>query len=193
VMSFAAVVGLPLPLLPLHLLWINLVTDGLPALALVTDPPQSEVMSRPPLDPAAPILGRPEWARIVAAGALEASVVVVAFLLVLDRGTLEEARSVAFSTIVVSQLLRSFAARSATRIFWAVGAFTNLWLLGVVVLSVALQVGLFAFPATRDVFSLSTMGGWGVGLALALGFVPVSVLEIAKLVRGGGATRGLPG
>lgn len=182
-MLTAVVVGLPLPLLPLHLLWINLVTDGLPALALVSDPPHPDIMRRPPRQPGSPVLGRGEWMLLGATALLEGSVVFVAFVLELQAAGLEAARSMAFATLVVSQLLRSFATRSPTRIFWEVGAFTNLWLLGVVAVSVAMQIGLFAWPVTREIFDLATLGAEGVALALLLGFIPVSVIEIAKLVR----------
>ena len=74
VMLAAALVGLPLPLLPLHLLWINLVTDGLPALALATDPVSPDVMKRPPRPPGEPILGRREWRTVVFTGLLQAAV-----------------------------------------------------------------------------------------------------------------------
>src|SRR5690606_21265077 len=148
-MLAAVLVGLPVPLLPLHLLWINLVTDGLPALALVSDPPQPDVMRRPPRPPGAPVLGRGPWALLGATPLLEGGVVFVAYVLELRAAGLQEARSLAFATLVVSQLLRSFATRSPTHVFWEVGAFTNLWLLGVVTVSVGLQVGLFAWPFTR--------------------------------------------
>src|SRR5262249_19667256 len=71
VMLGAALVGLPLPLLPLHLLWINLVTDGLPALALAMDPPAEDVMLHPSRSSREPMLGRAEWLAVVLMGALE--------------------------------------------------------------------------------------------------------------------------
>lgn len=182
-MLAAVAVGLPVPLLPLHLLWINLVTDGLPALALVSDPPQPDVMRRPPRRPGAPVLGRAAWTLVGATAVLEGGVVFAAYATELQLAGVREARSFAFATLVVSQLLRSFAARSPTRVFWEVGVFTNLWLLGVVTFSVGLQVALFALPFTRGLFDLAPLGFGGVTLALALGFVPVSVLEIGKLLR----------
>jgi hypothetical protein len=64
----AAALGMPLPLLPLQLLWVNLMTDGLPALALVTDPADDQVLARPPRPPSAPMLGRAEWLAIGGGG-----------------------------------------------------------------------------------------------------------------------------
>ena len=79
-MLVAAVAGWPLPLLPLHLLWINVVTDGLPALALVVDPPEHDVLKRPPRDPEEPMLGRTQWRLIVATGLLEAATTLGVFV-----------------------------------------------------------------------------------------------------------------
>src|SRR6185503_213080 len=118
----AAVIGLPMPLLPLHLLWINLVTDGLPALALVVDPVDSEAMSRPPRNPQEPMLGRSEWSVIAFTGALQAGVTLGVFAWALASRNLAEARNLAFSVLVFGELLRAFAARSTTRLFWEVGA-----------------------------------------------------------------------
>src|SRR6185436_13869768 len=96
VMLIAAVAGLPLPLLPLHLLWINLVTDGLPALALVMDPPDPDALRHPPRPPAEPMLGRPEWTGIVSTGALEAAVILGVFGWALAREGVDVARALAF-------------------------------------------------------------------------------------------------
>ena len=133
VMLVAALGGLPLPLLPLHLLWINLVTDGLPALALVVDPPEEDVLQRPPRHPDEPMLGRAQWRFIIAVGLLEAAATLGVFVWALNARDLAEARTLAFSTLVFGELFRAFAARSTTRLFWEVGAFTNLRLLAVVV------------------------------------------------------------
>ncbi len=93
VMLAASLVGLPLPLLPLQLLWINLVTDGLPALALVMDPARSELLSRPPRRPDEPMLGRPQWRHILLVGSLEAAVVLGVFVWADPGQQLERARA----------------------------------------------------------------------------------------------------
>src|SRR6185295_3014703 len=92
VMLAAAVAGLPLPLLPMHLLWINIVTDGLPALALVMDPTDRDVLERVPRDPREPMLGRAQWHVILLIGAFEGSAVLGVFAWGLQAGTLLEAR-----------------------------------------------------------------------------------------------------
>ena len=132
-MLVAALGGLPLPLLPLHLLWINVVTDGLPALALVVDPPEDDVLRWPPRHPAELMLGRSEWRFIISTGLLQAVATLGVFVWALNTRDLINARNLAFSVLVFGELFRAFAARSTTRLFWEVGAFTNLRLLGVVV------------------------------------------------------------
>ncbi len=183
VMFGAAVVGLPAPLLPLHLLWINLVTDGVPALALVTDPVDPEVMQKPPRHPEEPMLGRSQWTLIALTGLLEASVTLGVFVWALQARNFQEARNLAFSVLVFGELFRAFAARSTTRLFWEVGAFTNLRLLGVVVLSVLLQLALHHIPATQALFQIEALTLSDCALALGLGLIPVSILEVSKLLR----------
>jgi Ca2+-transporting ATPase len=179
----ASLVGLPMPLIPLHLLWINLVTDGLPALALVTDPPDADTMRRQPRAPDEPMLAGPQWGRVLFTGLVEGLLVLGVFAFTHDRYGLDFARDMAFTTLVFSELLRAFAARSTERVIWEVGPFSNLWLLGVVVLSGVVQIGLHHLTATSALFHLADMGLRELAVALALGFVPVTVLEIAKLVR----------
>ncbi|RKH71950.1 cation-transporting P-type ATPase, partial [Corallococcus interemptor] len=178
----ASLLGLPLPLLPLHLLWVNLVTDGLPALALVMDPAPPDVMRRPPRRPEEPMLGRREWTAVLGTGLLDAAVTLGTFLWALRHLSLEEARTLTFTVLVVCQVLRAFAARSAGMLHWEVGTFTNGALLGVVAFTLALQVALPEVPLLAAFFSLVPLAATHLLLALGLGLIPVSVLELRKLV-----------
>jgi len=183
VMLGAAVAGLPFPLLPLQILWVNLVTDGLPALALVMDPPDDRVLSRPPRRSNEPMLGRPEWQSILWTGALQAVAVLVVFVWTLDTRDLEAARNLAFSTLVFGELFRAFAARSPTRVFWEVGAFTNVLLLLVVAVSVLLQLGLHHLPFAQELFEIGPVSLNDCVIGIAVGLGPVTLLELSKLVR----------
>jgi Ca2+-transporting ATPase len=183
VMFAASIAGLPLPLLPLHLLWVNLVTDGLPALALVMDPTSEDVMSQRPRRPDEPMLGRSEWLTILTTGGLQAMVTLGVFVWALRSRDLTEARNLAFSVLVFGELFRAFAARSPTRLFWEVGAFTNLRLLGVVVLSFLVQLGIHHIPATQALFQIGDLPLADCLLAVALGLIPVTVIELSKLLR----------
>ncbi len=179
----AAAVGWPLPLLPLQLLWVNLVTDGLPALALVMDPAGDEVLERPPRDPARPILGRREWVNVALLGTLVAAVTLTAFMIARANDTLAHARTVAFSTLVFTQLFNAFGARSFTRTFIEVGSFTNLRLVGVVVVTALLQLGLLALPLTQRLFGLGPFSWRVVGESAVAGVIPLVVVELTKVVR----------
>ena len=183
VMLVAALGGLPLPLLPLHLLWINVVTDGLPALALVVDPPEEDVLQRQPRHPDEPILGRVQWRTIITTGLLQAAVTLAVFVWALNARDLSEARNLAFSVLVFGELFRAFAARSTTRVFWEVGVFSNVWLLGVVVGSVLMQLGIHYIPAARAVFEIGPLSPADCALTLLVALVPVTVIEVAKLIR----------
>jgi P-type Ca2+ transporter type 2C len=183
VMLIASLAGLPLPLLPLQLLWINLVTDGLPALALVMDPPDADVMTRPPHPPKEPILGRPEWTTILLTGALQTAVTLGTFVWALRERDVTEARNLAFTVLVFGEVLRSFASRSPTKLFWEVGAFSNLVLLAVVSVSVVVQIAIHHMPFTEDLFQIGHVSLGDCTLSLLLGLIPVSVIELGKLAR----------
>jgi Ca2+-transporting ATPase len=182
-MLAAALIGLPLPLLPLHLLWINIVTDGLPALALVMDPVDEDVLRRPPRPLAEPILGHSQWGHIVLTGLLQAGAALGVFVWALELRGHNEARNLAFSALVFGELLRAFAARSTTRTFWEVGAFSNFRLVGVVGLSFFMQLAIHQMPATQELFQIGPLSPGDWTLTVLVGLLPVTVLELQKVVR----------
>ena len=182
VMLSATAMALPLPFLPLQILWINLVTDGLPALTLVMDPADEDVMERPPRPPAEPILGAHEWRQIIFIGLLDASIVVGAFAWALGHRDLAMARAFAFAVLVFASLLRALAARSETRTFWEVGALTNLRLLAVIGASIVVQVALLHWPWSAGLFGFGALTIVDTAIAFALGMIPVTVLEGRKLL-----------
>jgi Ca2+-transporting ATPase len=183
VMLVAAVAGLPLPLLPLHLLWINLVTDGLPALALVVDPPDGDVLRKPPRGSAEPLLGRSEWSVVACTGALQAAATLGVFVWALQARNLQEARNLAFSTLVFGELFRAFAARSPKHVFWETGVFSNLVLLAVLGVSVVMQLALHHIPFTQRLFSLGALSPSDCALSLGVALIPATVVELGKLAR----------
>ena len=180
VMLLASLSGLPLPLVPLHLLWINLVTDGFPALALAMEPVPAGVMARPPKTPGEPILGRTEWRTVLWIAVLDAGVTLGMFVWALGAHDLATARSLAFTTLVLCEVLRSFAARSAEQRALTLGLATNARLAWAVGVSIAVQFGLHLLPWTRAVFGLAPLGLVEVGLVLSLGAIPLVVLELRK-------------
>ena len=103
------------------------------------------------------------------------------FAWVLREEGVDEARNMAFTTLVFGELFRAFAARSRTKLFWEVGAFSNLRLLGIVVFSAALQLAMHHVPFMQEIFGLTPVSLRDCLLSIALGLIPVSVLEFQKV------------
>jgi Ca2+-transporting ATPase len=183
VMLAAAILGMPLPLLPLQLLWVNLVTDAAPALALVLDPTPPGALDKPPRPVDEPLLGRREWARIGIIGAMEGALAFGAFAWALQHGDLGDARDLCVSVVVFAKVLRSFAARSRTRTYWETGFFSNPALVGVALFTVTLQLFVHYLPFTRELLGFGEMPWNWRWVALAVGLVPFTVVELSKLVR----------
>jgi len=183
VMLIAALIGWPLPLLPIQLLWINLVTDGLPALALATDPIDPGVLTRPPRRPEAQLIDWDFFKRIVLVGCLTAGVALSAFAYewYIDHN-LEHARDAAFSALVIAELLRAFGARSETRTIWQVGLLSNIQLFVIVVASFALQLAIHHLPALQALFGTAPISLGQCVAWVVLGSVPLCALELRKVL-----------
>jgi Ca2+-transporting ATPase len=182
-MLFAALAGWPAPLAAVHLLWINLVTDGLPALALGMEPPERDVMKRPPRPPREPVITLRRGLLILFHGFLMATVAATAFALASRSGGAEYARAVTFTTMAFTQLFFAFSCRSQTRTLPELGPFTNPYLFGAVAISALLQIGVVTLPFVRPVFDLTTnpLSEWKLIFPLAL--APVTIIELLKLAR----------
>src|SRR5690606_22918991 len=166
----AVLAGLPLPLLPLQILWMNLVTDGLPALGLGLEPAEPDTMRRPPRRPDEPFFaGGLHW-RILYRGMLIGLTGLAAFAvaLVLLGTPLAEARTLAFTTLVFAQLLFTFQCRSESTPVWRLGLRTNPSLVGAVVVSGLMQVAVVHWPPLQKVFGTVPLPGYGWLLAGAL-------------------------
>ncbi len=182
-MTGCVAVGLPLPLLPIHLLWINLVTDGLPALALATDTMDHAVMRQPPRPRAEQITDRRFLRTMLLTGVLTAAVAFGVFFHDLQTKSLAAARGSAFAVLVFAELLRSFGARSETKPLWLIPPFTNRNLILVVSISIGLQVW-SQHNATLGSFLKTPPMTFSDCLGLfALGAIPLAVLESVKVIQ----------
>ena len=186
-MLAAAIFGLPVPLSALELLWINLITDGLPALALAVDPPASDLMRRRPRAPSARLISSRRARRILLHGGLMAASALAAFLWArhVSGGDLEVAQLTTFCVAAYSQLLFALGCRSERVTWLQLGPRSNVALLAAVAASAVLQIG-----ATALLASWSNAGEalfdrriWIAAGAAAL--FPVVVVEVGKLLRGG--------
>ena len=182
-MTLCVVVGFPAPLLPIHLLWINLVTDGLPALCLATDPIDPDVMKRHPRRRSERITDRSFLRTMCLTGFLTAGVAFAVYLYVLKTGNLETARTYAFAVLVFAELLRSFGGRSETKPVWRISFFTNINLAIVVAVSFGLQVWSQHNATLGRFLKTSFMPLTDCLGLLAVGAIPLLVLEMVKLAR----------
>jgi Ca2+-transporting ATPase len=185
VMFFATLAGWPAPLLAVQILWINLVTDGLPALALGVEPPGRDVMERAPRPIRDPVVSGSHGSYIVLRGALVAAVAGLGFALAHggQDANLPQARTVAFSVVAYSQLLLAFAFRSQRETLLQLGPFTNPALIAAVVAAALLQLAAIELPAARPLFeTVRPSASQWVGIVL-LSVAPVTVVEVAKIVR----------
>ncbi len=182
----SSLLGWPAPLLPIQLLWINLVTDGLPALALSVEPAEPDIMQRAPRAPSASILPPQLGMVIVLQGLTVAAAGLLAFALGMrwHDNDAEHARAIAFCVLVFAELFRSLAARSPNQTMFGRGLFSNPALLVAVAVSAALQLGVMSLPVTRRIFGIPEES-WNDWLLIGgLSLVPVTLLEVYKLVRG---------
>jgi P-type Ca2+ transporter type 2C len=185
-MTVCVVIGLPTPLLPIHLLWINLVTDGVPALCLATDPIDPDVMTRRPRRRSERITDRSFLVTMVLTGCLTAGVSFAVYLYGLQTGTEEMARTQAFAVLVFAELLRAFGARSATKPVWRISLFTNINLALVVSVSFGLQIWSHHNATLGRFLKTSPISLADCLPLLAMGVIPLVVLELVKVVRHAG-------
>jgi len=185
VMFVSSLIGLPIPLLPIHILWINLVTDGLPALALGVDPVDPQIMKRQPRPPDEPVITRERAFLMLAQGAFIAACSLIAFSFVLfieDEG-IERARTAAFVVLACSQLFHAFNCRSQTESLFKIGVFTNNKLLLATGISFVLQMAVVYTPPLQVVFKTLPLSVFDWVLVVALSSMPLWAMEIFKYVR----------
>jgi Ca2+-transporting ATPase len=183
----AGLIGMPQPLLPLQILWLNLVTDTFPALSLAVEPAEAGVMSRPPRDPAEAMLSRAFLAEIVVFALLITAATLGGFALALQGGDADGARAVtvAFMTLALAQVFHLGNARGSGPVLGWRRATQNRWALGAVALTLGLQlVAVYVAPLAR-VLHVVPLGAreWVVIVPLAL--LPALAGQLAAWTRAG--------
>ena len=181
VMLIAPFLGLPLPLLPLQILWINLVTDGLPALALAVEPPERHAMQRPPVPAKESILGRGLLPQVIWGG-LVLGLTPLAMGYYFHQIGHEGWRTMVFTTLTLSQLAVVLSFRSERDSFFSIGPLTNAALLFIVAFTVLLQMMVTYMPFWQRVLKTHPLSGVEMGVSLALATVPFWVDELRKWV-----------
>ncbi len=191
-MFFAALFGWPTPLLPIQLLWINLITDGLPALTLGMEPPDKHIMERPPRPPREPVITKARGLKIVSYGALFTISMGLGFGYMHwgEGASVEAARTVTFFVACFSQMLFALGCRNEELTYPQVGLFTNRAILGAILLSGVLQLCTVALPIARPIFATEPLSVEHWVLVGLLSLLPITVIEATKLLRGAAQGRG---
>ena len=191
-MFLASIVGLPVPLIPIQILWMNLVTDGLPALALGMDPPVDGLMQRKPRNPETPILGRGRSIILtVQAGAIGlCSLAAYWFVLYVEHGDLSRAHTMAFTVIVLAELFQAFSSRSLTQSAFSPHLHANGNLVLAVLGALGLQLLLIYVPLLQRVFQTEFLSALDIAVGAGFASFTLWATEVAKFIarRRNGAT-----
>jgi len=184
VMLFAMLLALPLPLVPIQILWVNLVTDGLPAMALGLDQPEGDVMKRKPRSPKEGVFARGLGWKVVSRGFLIGVVTLLAFVFAYKDNPdhLDYAQTVAFATLVLAQLIHVFDCRSEKSILTR-NPFGNKYLVGAVVLSLLMVLVVIYYPPLQPIFHTVSILPFDWLIITGLAAIPTFLLAGSFLIR----------
>jgi Ca2+-transporting ATPase len=178
-MLVAPLAGMPLPLLPLQILWLNLVTDGLPALALGVEPPEEDVMRRPPYSPNENIFARGLGRHVIWVGLLMGSLSLGAGYRYWSLGD-PNWQTVLFTTLTFSQMAHVMAIRSERQSLFRLGLLSNKALLGAVMLTFLLQLALIYSPVLQSLFKTNPLPPLDLAVTIALSLTVFLAVELEK-------------
>ena len=191
--SVTLLIGWEAPLIATQLLWINLITDSFPAIALGMDPGSPEVMKEKPRDIKESFFAGGAGIRVITGGVLIGVLTIFAFWFgYYDHGfspfnhsvpenTLEYARTLAFMVLVICQLFYSFAVRNSSKSIFQIGVFSNKYLAGSILLGVLLQLIVIGIPVMQRAFHLQMLDMRGWLIVFSLGLVPLALNEFFKI------------
>ena len=182
-------------LLPIHILWINLVTDSLPALALAFDPANSDIMQRKPIKPGKGIFTKGMTWRVVYQGIMIGGLTLAAFMiglattkepigtLTLDQSKIEVGQTMAFVTLALSELVHVFNVRDNKKSIFKTGIFNNMKLIGAIIISSVLMFVILLIPGLREIFSIPVLPTENIIELVCLVLAPIVIVEIFKLLK----------
>ncbi len=174
------VLGLKSPLLAIQLLWINLVTDSLPAIALGLEKPEADIMDKKPRDSRKGIFADGLWQRIITEGTMLGILTLVAFSVGNYLYDIEVGRTMAFVSLGLLELVHSFNIKSEESIF-KVGLFENKYLLGAFILGALLQIVVVVIPSVAEVFKLVPLTQVQWMYTFGISILPLVIMEIQKV------------
>ena len=171
--------GLKSPLLAIQLLWINLITDSLPAIALGLEPPEKDIMNKKPRDSKKSIFADGLWSKIFVEGTMLGMLTLLSFSIGNNLYGIEVGRTMAFVSLGLLELVHSFNIKSEQSIFKC-GLFKNKYLVGAFLLGVTLQVTVVVVPAFAQVFKLVSLNSTQWLYTIIISLLPVIIMEIQK-------------
>ncbi len=178
----APLVGLPIPLLPIHLLWVNLITDGLPGLALAVEPAERGLMQRPPRPPAENIFAHGLWQSILIVGLAVAALSLGVQAWAIETGSAHW-QTMVFTVLTLSQMAMVLGMRSERESVFKAGFFSNRPLIGAVLISFALQMATIYVPALNTIFRTAPLSFAELAICLLLSALALFIVELEKLLR----------
>ena len=173
------VLGLKSPLLAIQLLWINLVTDSLPAIALGLEPPEKDIMDRKPINSKKGIFADGLWNKIIVEGILIGMLTLVAFGIGNKYYGLEVGRTMAFMAIGLLELIHSFNVKSEKSLF-KTGIFDNKYLVGSLILGIFVQTVVILIPQIAEIFELTSLNSIQWMITIGISLLPIPVIELQK-------------
>ncbi|WP_455219737.1 cation-translocating P-type ATPase, partial [Kaarinaea lacus] len=179
VLFLAPYLGLPIPLLPIHILWINLVTDGLPGLALVVEPGDRGLMKRSPRPPNESIFAHGLWQHMLWVGLLIGAVSLIAQAWAFHAGSTTW-QTMVFTTLTFAQLAHVMAIRSERESLFTIGVFSNFYLIGAILLTILLQLATIYLPFLQPIFKTQPLSLNELAICFALSSVIFVAVEIEK-------------
>lgn len=178
-MFFAIILNMPLPLLPIQILWVNLVTDGLPALALSAEPVEKDVMRKPPRKKEEGIINRNIISSMFYIGIIMSAVTLFLFAFGM-KDSLAKGRTFAFSALAILEMYHVFNCKSEQRSIFSVGIFSNMYLVLSVILTVLMQLLVIYNPILQGIFYTVPLSGLELFYLFALSSLPVWFTEVKK-------------
>lgn len=178
-----SVLNMGAPLLPIHILWVNLVTDSFPALALSVDPAEKDIMKRKPRKTKRGFMTNGMVWRIIYQGIMIGTIPLVAFIIGLHDQDIVLGQTMAFATLMFAQLVHVRNIHSTTKLSLATNPLDNKSLIGAILISAAMAVVVLLVPPIRDVFRLTAMDGKHWIIVLLMSLIPILVVDLFKLFR----------
>lgn len=178
---YTSLMGLPMPFAPVHLLFINLLTDSLPAIAIGMEPAQDDLIRQKPRDPKEPILTRSLLGAISGQGLLIAIATMIAFYTGLSAGGAMLASTMAFSTLSLARLFHGFNCRASKSIF-SIGLLSNKYSLMAFGAGVLFLAAVLFLPLLSTLFLVAPLTGGQIGMIILLAFAPTAVIQLCKVV-----------